>query len=450
MKKRVLFVCLATTILFFGLGLTFRHLIPCPARQVLSQQEFPVYTGGLGIKELAAIPVFTRKYDVSCQQCHTAFPNLTPFGTAFKKNGLRFPGEGDDFDSPDTLTVGEGHEKVALPKFPPVAVTALSQFISQTENNTDNSKAQFQQLGAALGILSSATLGDHFSFWGGVGLRGEVNTTTGVQTGEIELERVYAAILPFKKPFLLIRVGNFEPSVLAVSDHRSLLGGYFATSGRAVGDNGFALESAQQGLEFSGVTWKGRFGYALGVVEGTGNRYNNQKDLYGRVEYKFGGLRLDGVEEEGSRTLSSWRDDSVTIGGFGYLGFATVADALSSQQDRFALFGGDIGVNLWNFLASLGYIRQENNRPLLATPNVELSTSNFFGELNYVFKRFIPGFRYELFDSGATVMDQRLTLGGTVLLRPNLKTFLRGSLVKASGGSFTDNPEFRLGLLLAI
>lgn len=276
-----------------------------------------------------------------------------------------------------------------------------------------------------------------------------MDATTGDRTGEIELERVYAVIRPFKRPVLLFRVGSFEPMLLGISDHRSLLGGYFATSARNVGDNGFSLESAQQGIEVYGILWKGRFGYSLGLVEGTGNRYNNQKDIYGRVEYKFGGLRLDGVEGEGSKTITGARDDSITVGAFGYLGFATVADALSSQQDRFTLMGADVGINYLNFLINLGYIRQENNRPLLATPALKVSTNQVFGEVNYVYRRFIPGIRYELFDSGAATWDQRLTIGASFLARPNIKPFVRGSLVRVANRSFLDTPEIRAGLTVA-
>lgn len=44
-----------------------------------------------------AIPAFARRYGTSCQTCHTVYPNLTPFGEAFRRNGYRFPA-GEDFD----------------------------------------------------------------------------------------------------------------------------------------------------------------------------------------------------------------------------------------------------------------------------------------------------------------------------------------------------------------
>jgi len=41
--------------------------------------------------EARAIPVFAHRYGLSCQTCHTAFPQLTPFGQAFLRAGFRLP-----------------------------------------------------------------------------------------------------------------------------------------------------------------------------------------------------------------------------------------------------------------------------------------------------------------------------------------------------------------------
>src|SRR5512142_736558 len=43
-----------------------------------------------------AVPVFSRKYQTSCQTCHSAFPKLNPFGEAFRLNGYRMPKETED------------------------------------------------------------------------------------------------------------------------------------------------------------------------------------------------------------------------------------------------------------------------------------------------------------------------------------------------------------------
>src|SRR5215471_3355356 len=40
-----------------------------------------------------ALPLFARKYEMQCTQCHVAFPRLNAFGMQFRQNGYRI---GDD------------------------------------------------------------------------------------------------------------------------------------------------------------------------------------------------------------------------------------------------------------------------------------------------------------------------------------------------------------------
>ena len=42
-------------------------------------------------RDARAVPSFARKYQTSCQTCHTVYPVLNPFGEAFRRDGYRFP-----------------------------------------------------------------------------------------------------------------------------------------------------------------------------------------------------------------------------------------------------------------------------------------------------------------------------------------------------------------------
>ena len=42
-----------------------------------------------------AVPAFARKYDVSCNACHTRQPRLNSFGQRFLENGYQMPGTED-------------------------------------------------------------------------------------------------------------------------------------------------------------------------------------------------------------------------------------------------------------------------------------------------------------------------------------------------------------------
>ncbi len=42
-----------------------------------------------------AVPAFARKYDISCNACHTRQPRLNPYGQRFQENGYQLPGTSD-------------------------------------------------------------------------------------------------------------------------------------------------------------------------------------------------------------------------------------------------------------------------------------------------------------------------------------------------------------------
>jgi len=50
-------------------------------------------------RDAGAVPSFARKYQTSCQTCHTVYPVLNPFGEAFRRNGYRFPSQNGSVDS---------------------------------------------------------------------------------------------------------------------------------------------------------------------------------------------------------------------------------------------------------------------------------------------------------------------------------------------------------------
>lgn len=385
-------------------------------------------------KDADAVPVFARKYGTSCQTCHTAFPQLTPFGQAFKRNGLRFPeGTDPDMTKDDPTRLGAPAYKKVFPEavWPgevpgnvPLALTISSTMLYAPEDKAEgvpDDNVSFDGVGANVSLLTAGTLGERISFWAGVGFS---------SGGEAELERVYAQFNLFEEPSLNIKVGQFEPGLTEVSIHRSILPGYWFLT-RPIGDNLWAPEPAQQGIELNGILASGRFGYNAGIVEGGGNEQNKEKDVYGRILYKIGGMRLDGVskddDEEGGTSLPKpWRDDSITLSGFGYSGLALVGDpdpAGVSQDDQFFRIGGDISANYWNIFLAAGYAFQHNERPLLDEPERDADTSLIFAECGWVaYPWLIPIVRYENFDSDLLIeAEQRVTAGVIGLVRANVR-----------------------------
>src|SRR5579863_10716515 len=65
------------------------------------------------VREAGAVPSFARKYQTSCQTCHTVFPVLNPFGEAFRRDGYRFPSQNgsEDSDTEKAPAVSLGQEE---------------------------------------------------------------------------------------------------------------------------------------------------------------------------------------------------------------------------------------------------------------------------------------------------------------------------------------------------
>src|ERR1700737_3653216 len=63
-----------------------------------------------------AIPAFSRKYQTSCNTCHSNYPELNDFGEAFKKNGFKFPKDDDTFVKEPPVLLGAKAQKEAFPE----------------------------------------------------------------------------------------------------------------------------------------------------------------------------------------------------------------------------------------------------------------------------------------------------------------------------------------------
>ncbi|VAX07803.1 hypothetical protein MNBD_GAMMA25-1122 [hydrothermal vent metagenome] len=111
-----------------------------------------------------AIPVFARKYKLSCNACHAAFPRLNEFGQQFVDNNYRLPNWKDS-------TVNTGDDMLALPDSVPLAIRAQA-YVQQREassisvENGDGEQAKTDIQGPYLiKLLSSAPLSDHVSYY---------------------------------------------------------------------------------------------------------------------------------------------------------------------------------------------------------------------------------------------------------------------------------------------
>ena len=107
-------------------------------------------------REAFGLPVFARKYRVSCALCHNPFPALTPFGDQFAANGFRMA-----IEEPPRDTIATGDELLTLPAGLPLALRldAYAQLYANGNAATDF------QLPFNLKLLSGGTLSKKLSYY---------------------------------------------------------------------------------------------------------------------------------------------------------------------------------------------------------------------------------------------------------------------------------------------
>ncbi|MGB2867871.1 MAG: hypothetical protein WBD36_05430 [Bacteroidota bacterium] len=379
-----------------------------------------------------AIPAFSRKYKTSCATCHVAFPKLNAFGEAFRRNGYQFPDGGDAAATKeDPVSLGaEGNKQAfpdaiwpsSIPGSVPLSVVAE---LEATYAPRETPKWNFGSLEGEVELLSAGTLGEDISFLG------EME----VVDDAIEIERaniIFSNVLGGTTAMLNVKMGKFEPGIFSFSNLRRISPEYGITS-KTLGDNNWSLETAQKGVEVNGVIGDGRLGYNVGLVEGRKNLANSDKDVYAHVNYKVGGMRLDGVVPSGTGASTGasqpWQDNSVTVGGFLYKGVATLdgsALSLANSIDEFTMIGGDI--NAWiDRLNLIGAVSvQSDKKPFVANPDSASTLTSFMAEASYmVYPWLVPLVRIENSNmKNAQLSDTRLISAIQFLIRANVRAAL--------------------------
>jgi len=402
-----------------------------------------------------AIPAFARKYQTSCQTCHVAIPALTPFGEAFRENGYRFPGGNDAAMTKITpVSLGaEGYKKLwphavwpgEIPGMPPLAVL----YTSSIDYDHAAKNVGFGGMGRELEILGAGTLDEHFSFWGSI-----VFAREGAEIAT-EMERVNLLVRPLGSPALQFKIGSFEPGIMLISSHRSILDQEPLVLTEPVGDNPWAADGFQQGLEAYGML-QHRVLYNAGVVEGSGSLGDNSKDVYARLAYKAGGLPFDGVPRGGADASmpanpKPWSETSIAFSGFVYKGKGLLdgGDPLDpNSRDPFHVVGGDVAVNYLDLMARGGYTDRKDDRLFVADPSItDVKTKNAFAELSWVaYPWLIPAGRWESLEVGDEKTG-KLSFTLNCLARANVKSFLAADWLKEPGGKYL-NEGGTLGVII--
>ncbi len=380
------------------------------------------------------IPAFARKYETSCVTCHIGYPKLNAFGEAFRLNGFQYPEDDEDQTKDEPVSLGsESYKKVFpnavwpshIPGKPPLAIRVSSGFNYDKDAEI---KTSFQA--PSLNLMAAGTMGENIGFYAGAHLfeEGEVGS---IDRAFIQVSGILAPKLGDNA--LNLRIGQFIPNVVPFANHRGLaltpyaFNTYAATSegftvGHAHGEDSFGIETFQLGMELSGIV-KHRFRWGAGLVNGSGSgaETNSAKDGYFRAAYKRGGMGFDGQGGATDESGRNWVDNSITLGGFAYLGSGNndgTAGPGDLKRDRFG-----VDVNVWFANTNLfgGWIRGKDE----VMEGVAVMDKKYdlgFVEVNQVVYPWLIGLaRYERAKpKGGDAIDQ--VVGGfTALYRANIK-----------------------------
>jgi hypothetical protein len=419
----------------------------------------------LAASPVAAVPVFARKYHTSCQTCHVGFPKLNPFGEAFRLNGYRLPGETEEQVKEPPVSLGaEAYKRVwpnavypgTLPGTVPIAINVkMADLYSASHDESGKQVIQSDfEFPQEVNLFSAGTLGDVFSFFGELTF---AQAPDGSSDVEIEHAQLHVNS-PFGAPHTVnFKLGKFAPDFedgfqemwLMTDNGVDTLFTYNPIGldgGTGLGEDGagISLPGLVQGVEFYGVAAHRLF-YTVGVVNGLGPADtgafdgNSAKDVYARVDYKFGGMGLDGDTTGVKLPSENWRENSLRVGLFGYHGDGSgidfpLEDAQGTallQQDRsfdregvfVSWYCGDLN------LFGVGLTGKDQLRTTYADSgdrvgDVSPTFHSWFLQADYVIRPpFQASLRYEQLQPGDRSVDsiEFLNADFTYLVRANIK-----------------------------
>jgi hypothetical protein len=295
----------------------------------------------------AAVPAFSRKYQTSCQTCHVIFPKLNPFGEAFRLNGYHMPGETPDQVKQTPVSLGaEAYERMwpemvfpsDLPSTVPFALNTKWENIY--ESSTDDSGHQVThndfQFPQEVNLFAAGTLGRTFSYFGELtwAERPDGGSDTEIEHARLDVISVFGP-----EHLVNFRIGKLAPNLYDGFQEMWLMTdngvdtlftfnpiGFRGGTGLAEEGGGVSLPQRARAIEMYGVAAHRLF-YTVGVDQPIGPGgpngifgSNSKKDFYARVDYKIGGMGLDGDTTGVQLPPENWREKSLRLGVLGYTG----------------------------------------------------------------------------------------------------------------------------------
>ena len=305
-----------------------------------------------------AIPAFARKYQISCQVCHSpAMPRLKGFGEEFANNGFRLT----EYESPRYF-IPTGDDRLSLFRELPLAIR-VDGFATYNFNNegTFDFGSPF-----VLKILSGGEISDKLSYYFYF-LFNERGTVAGVEDAFIIYKDLF-------KTGIDVYLGQFQASdPLFKGELRYTLEEYKVYD-VAPGNSSVSLKY-ERGMILQKDLPSGT-SIVAEILNGSGIGEASPGFLFDKDKYKNFMLRL-------SQSVGK----SVSIGLFGYTGKEVLADNTGIFTSKMTMIGPDLRINLDDkFMVNMQYLKRVDSEVYIESDESiqdDVNTMGGFAEIIY-------------------------------------------------------------------
>jgi hypothetical protein len=299
------------------------------------------------------IPAFGRKYNMTCQTCHSPFPKLKAYGEEFAGNGFVL----SDKEAPRYF-LKTGDDDLSLLREIPVALR-LEGYLTYNNKNSDQSDITAPYL---LKFLSGGSIAPDIAyyFYFFFSERGEV---AGIEDAFIMFNDLFGTDLD-------LYVGQFQVSDplfkrelrLTFEDYQIYKTSAGFSNSDLTYDRGIMLTyGLPTGTDFT-----------LEILNGTGIGHANILRNFDNDKYKNLMVRISQDVAEGFR-----------IGGFGYFGKEKLSDDLNNNfENSVRILGPDLTFKLKDQLEfNFQYVSRVDDKPTAFATNIK--SDGGFAELIY-------------------------------------------------------------------
>ncbi len=368
-----------------------------------------------------AIPAFTRQHKTECFTCHTVFPELTEQGENFKKNSyvwLETKGDKKEAKKDEKKDGKKGlNDKEylilsSLPEYVPLSISGA--FNGSYNDKRPDDGNRFDLVTRYVRLQAAGSMNDKLGFWlsynlytegpfGGSttnsALNGNVpsNNTPDLSDAYVQARHVFDSPVNFK-------VGRIRPSLSLWKGTNRTSVTEMATTFYRVGDSLYFTDAAAEGVELNTIV-NGKIFLAGGAV-----KRKNQKNLegFGSVQVKIGGADFEGREAPINFDSESIFDYlTMTLGAYGYAGNNNVGQF--KQLNHYYRFGGESDIRYQRYRLKLASAFGEDDNAVVDSafakgPYTGRNSRVYAAEGLYLIgSQFIPSFRFEYQDDGATI-----------------------------------------------